>query len=135
MRTLNAGAGKMTPMLQALDHITLRSTDLARTLRFYQGLLGLDAGPRPAFDVPGSWLYVGGRPALHIVERPVEGHGGAIDHFAFEARGRTELTARLDNAGVTFELIALPDGSALQMFLRDPDGARVELVFNHPEDR
>ena len=122
-------------MLQALDHVTLRSTDLARTLGFYEQLLGLELGPRPAYGVPGSWFYVGGNPVLHVVERPIEGRGGAIDHVAFVARGRAALAARLVAAGVPFELVALPDGSALQMFLRDPDGARIELVFRHPEDR
>ena len=48
-----------------------------------------------------------------------------------QGRFRQELEA----AGVPFELAALPDGSALQMFLTDPDGARVELVFKHPDDR
>ena len=122
-------------MLQALDHVTLRSTDLARTLKFYQRLLGLVPGDRPNFAVQGFWLYAAGRPVLHVVEKPVEGHCGPIDHVAFEARGRTALSAQLHDAGVRFELVALPDGSALQMFLNDPDGARIELVFRDPEDR
>lgn len=124
----------MTAMLQALDHVTLRSTDLARSLRFY-GQLGLEAGPRPAFSVPGSWLYASGRPVLHVLDKPVEARGGAIDHVAFEARGRAMISARLASAAVPFELAALPDGSTLQMFLRDPEGVRIELVFAHPEDR
>lgn len=125
----------MIAMLQALDHITVRSTDLARTLMFYQQLLGMAPGPRPAFGLPGCWLYVAGHPVLHVLELPPEGRGGAIDHVAFEVRGRTLLSERLDAAGVPFDLVALPDGSALQMFLRDPDGARIELVFKHSEDR
>jgi catechol 2,3-dioxygenase-like lactoylglutathione lyase family enzyme len=122
-------------MLQALDHVTVRSTDLARTLGFYEHLLGLLPGPRPPFAVPGSWLYACGQPVLHVVEGPVEGRGGVIDHVAFEARDRAALSAKLGAAGVPFELVALPDGSALQMFLRDPDGARIELVFKDLEDR
>jgi catechol 2,3-dioxygenase-like lactoylglutathione lyase family enzyme len=122
-------------MLHALDHVTVISTDLARTLVFYQHLLGLHLGSRPAFGMPGSWLYAGGHALVHVLERPVEGLGGVIDHVAFKARGRAALSARLDAAGVPFKLVALPDGSALQMFLRDPDGARIELVFKHAEDR
>jgi catechol 2,3-dioxygenase-like lactoylglutathione lyase family enzyme len=125
----------MIAMLQALDHVTLRSTDLARTLRFYQQLLGMEPGDRPSFCVPGAWLYVAGHPVLHVLEMPVEGLCGAIDHMAFGARGRAMLSAQLAAAAVPFELVALPDGSALQMFLRDPDGARIELVFRHPEDQ
>lgn len=125
----------MVHKLQALDHVTLRSTDLARTLYSYQQLLGLEPGTRPAFGVPGWWLYAAGRPVLHVLERPIEGPAGAIDHVAFEARGRAVLSAQLAVAAVPFELVALPGGSALQMFLRDPDGARIELVFKHPADR
>ena len=125
----------MVAMLHALDHVTLRSTDLARTLRFYQRLLGLEPGPRPDLGIPGGWLHVGGRPVLHVLESPPEGGSGVIDHVAFEARNRAVLTARLDVAAVPHRLAALPDGSALQMFLSDPDGARIELVFRRPEDR
>lgn len=130
MRTSDAHTGKMIAMLQALDHVTLCSTDLARTLGFYQQLLGLQAGPRPTFGVPGSWLYVAAR-----AERSVEGRGGAIDHVAFGASGRAVVSSQLDAAAVPFKLVAVPDGSALQMLLRDPDGARIELVFRHPDDR
>lgn len=122
-------------MLQALDHVTIRSADLARTLVFYQRLLGLRPGPRPPFRFPGLWMYAGKRAVVHVLEGPVAGQGGAIDHVAFEARGRGEFSRRLDEAAVPFTLQAVPDGSALQMFLRDPDGARIELVFKDPEDR
>ena len=125
----------MATMLQALDHVTIRSSDLARTLAFYQRLLGLRPGPRPPFSVPGLWLYAGERAVVHVLEGFFTGQGGAFDHVAFEARGRVAVSARLDEAGVPFELQALPDGSALQMFLCDPDGARIELIFNNPEDR
>ncbi len=125
----------MAFMLNALDHVTCRSTDLERTLAFYEDVLGLLQGPRPPFGVPGAWLYAGGRPVLHLVERPVQGRDGVIDHVAFEARDRTGISARLQAAGLSYDLVALPDGSALQMFLLDPDGARLELVFKHPEDR
>lgn len=125
----------MIAMLQALDHVTLRSTDLSRALVFYVQLLGMVPGPRPAFGIPGQWLYVGGRPVLHVLEMPLEGRSGVIDHVAFEARGRAGLTARLDAAAVPFKLEVLPDGSALQMFVWDPDGARIELVFRDPQDR
>lgn len=125
----------MIPMLKSLDHVTLRSTDLGRTLAFYERLLGLEPGCRSAFGMQGLWLYAEGRSLVHVLEMPVDAWGGAIHHIAFEARDRLAVSARLAAARVPFELTALPDGSALQMFLTDPDGARVELVFRHPEDR
>jgi catechol 2,3-dioxygenase-like lactoylglutathione lyase family enzyme len=135
LRTSQAGAGTITAMLQALDHVTVRSTDLSRTLGFYQRVLGLAPGPRPGFAVSGLWLYAKGHPLVHVVQSSVDGPYGAIDHVAFQARGRAAVSAQLEAAGVPFDLVALPDGSALQMFLHDPDGARIELVFKHPEDR
>lgn len=122
-------------MLHALDHVTCRSTHLERTLAFYEDLLGMRRGPRPPFGIPGAWLYVDGQAVMHLVERPVSQCDGAIDHIAFAARDRAAIAARLEAAGVPYDLVALPDGSALQMFLLDPDGARLELVFHHPEDR
>jgi catechol 2,3-dioxygenase-like lactoylglutathione lyase family enzyme len=125
----------MTCMLRTIDHITLRSGDLERTQTFYVDLLGLCVGPRPSFSVPGLWLYVGERAVVHVLEAPVPQGEGTVDHVAFEACGRATISAQLRDAGVAFELRALPDGSALQMFLRDPDGARIELVFKDQEDR
>jgi catechol 2,3-dioxygenase-like lactoylglutathione lyase family enzyme len=124
----------MGTMLQALDHVTLRSADLARTLAFYQRL-GLRQGPRPPFGMAGLWLYADERALLHVLEgRPVS-DGGPFDHVAFQAHGRAVLAAGLEAAGIAFDLHALPDGSALQMFVRDPDGTRIELVFRDHEDR
>ena len=124
------------PILDALDHVTLRSTDLARSVAFYESALGLRSGPRPAFGAGGCWLHAGRRPALHLLEAPpLEPGGTAFDHYALAARGRLALAERLARIGVPFELSALPDGSALQMFVHDPDGVRLQLLFRSGEDR
>ena len=44
-------------MLSGLDHINIETTDLGPSLRFYEEVLGLKPGWRPAFGVPGAWLY------------------------------------------------------------------------------
>lgn len=121
-------------MLKALDHVTVRSSDLPRTSAFYQQL-GLHLGPRPPFGLPGLWLYAGDRALLHVLEGRPASDGGPFDHVAFQAQGRSRLAATLEAAGIAFDLQALPDGSALQVFVRDPDGVRIELVFRHPKDR
>ena len=46
-------------MALTLNHYSIRTTDLAACDRFYCGLLGLQAGPRPPFPFPGLWLYSG----------------------------------------------------------------------------
>jgi len=125
-------------MLLSLGHVTVLSTDLERTERFYCGLLGLRVGPRPAIRLPGIWLYLGDRAVLHVLVRqaasPSESAQPVIDHFALDARDRAGFEHRLQAAGQPFESRRLADSDIWQLFLRDPDGARVELSFAPPPD-
>ena len=124
-------------MIHAMNHFTVLAEDLNITTDFYVGLLGLEPGPRPELGFPGAWLYTGGQPVLHIVAGralPVE-RTGVIDHMAFSARGLAPTKARLDAAGVAYQLGRLADSSTglWQLFFRDPNGARVELDFDASE--
>jgi catechol 2,3-dioxygenase-like lactoylglutathione lyase family enzyme len=120
-------------MLLSLGHVTVLSTDLARTERFYGELLGLRVGPRPAIRIPGCWLYLGDQPVLHVLARQSAAPPGdtqpAIDHFALNASNRAGFEQRLQAAGQAFESRRLADSDTWQIFLNDPDGARVELSF------
>ncbi|OYV02085.1 MAG: glyoxalase [Burkholderiales bacterium PBB5] len=119
-------------MLLSLGHVTVRSADFERTERFYGDLLGLRIGPRPAIAVPGRWFYIGDRAVIHVLPRAAEalaGSGGAIDHFAFDAVDLPAFERRLKTAGQPFEGRRLADSDTWQVFLTDPDGARVEISF------
>jgi len=52
-----------------LDHVTIVCPDCAPLLRFFVDVAGMADGPRPAFGVGGHWLYLEGRPVLHLIER------------------------------------------------------------------
>jgi len=70
-----------------LDHVTLRTKDL-EAKAFFETVLGLEVGYRPAFAFPGYWLYADGRPIVHLTPGqggPVDRAGETIDH-AFSAR-------------------------------------------------
>lgn len=123
-------------MIQGLNHFTILASQREATLAFYVGLLGLREGPRPNFDFPGAWLYAGGPEAvLHIVlgRTPASTLPGTIDHVAFNARDLPATQARLQAAGVAMDLRPLLPGAPLQLFVRDPDGVRVELCFDPAE--
>ncbi len=124
-------------MLLSLGHVTVLSTDLPRTERFYCGLLGLRVGPRPAIAIPGCWLYLGDQAVLHVLARqapaPEVGAQPTIDHFALDAHDRAAFEQRLRAAGQPFESRRLADSGIWQVFLTDPDGARVELSFAPPD--
>ena len=119
-------------MLLSLGHVTVRCADFERTERFYCDLLGLRTGPRPRISTPGRWFYLGGEAVLHVLPRQTDaqvGAAGAIDHFALNARDLPAFEARLRVAGQPFERRRLADTDVWQLFLTDPDGARVELCF------
>jgi catechol 2,3-dioxygenase-like lactoylglutathione lyase family enzyme len=121
-------------MLLSLGHVTLLSADFARTERFYCDLLGLRVGPRPAIRVPGRWLYVGDAAVLHVLPRnapPPQDARPVVDHFALNAHDRAGFERRLEAAGQPFESRRLAATEIWQVFLTDPDGARVELCFAH----
>lgn len=122
-------------MIQGMNHFTVLSDDLERTLRFYVEGLGLVPGPRPDFDFPGAWLYAGDRAILHVVagrELPTP-RGGVLDHMAFSASGLKTVKASLQAMGVAYDLRHLPGSGAWQLFCHDPSGARVELDFEATE--
>ncbi|MBS0437426.1 MAG: VOC family protein [Proteobacteria bacterium] len=123
-------------MLLSLGHVTVRSADFERAERFYCDLLGMRVGPRPAIPVPGRWLYIGDEAVVHLLPRRAtaapDGRSdaeGAIDHFALNAEDRLAVEQRLRAAGQAFESRRLADSDIWQIFLRDPDGVRVELCF------
>jgi catechol 2,3-dioxygenase-like lactoylglutathione lyase family enzyme len=120
------------PLVRGLDHINIRTADLAATKALFVDVLGLSEGYRPAFGVPGAWLYAGDRAVVHLVEvaaPPPGSEGSSLDHFAFEIDDFDEAVGRLEAAGHDFRVLGAPDGPVRQIFLLDPNGAAIELNY------
>jgi len=122
-------------MISGMNHFTVLAGDLQATLDFYVDLLELEPGPRPDLGFPGAWLYSGGQAVLHIVggRRLPHPPAGVIDHIAFSARGLPRVKARLDAAGIRYDLGRQAGTGIWQLFCHDPAGARVELDFDPSE--
>ena len=131
-----------------LDHFTLRTRKPAETVRFYTDVLGVKEGWRPPFRFPGHWLYQGEIPIVHIItitdnenevrgyvgERENDGPGsGSVDHIAFRCQGLAETQERLLGFGVKFRERVVPNLEQHQLFIEDPNGVHIELVFNAAE--
>ena len=117
--------------IQSMNHFTVLTRDLAVTKAFYVELLGLVDGPRPRFDFPGAWLYVGDQAVLHIVAGgvlPVPA-AGVIDHIAFSASRLGDTVARLKAHNIEHVLRRQAGYGPWQLFFHDPNGAKVELDF------
>jgi len=123
--------------LTRLDHLNIATTDLDRCRTFYQQVLGLEDGPRPRFARPGAWLYLDGHPVVHVStgRKPATRKSDSFDHVAFTARDLPHMRAHLKQLGVDHYEVAVPDRELLQIFMSDPDGNEVELVFGGEEAR
>jgi catechol 2,3-dioxygenase-like lactoylglutathione lyase family enzyme len=117
--------------LRGLDHVNINCADLERSRAFYVDALGMTDGERPPFGVPGAWLYLGGRPVVHLVGGMAStGEStGRFDHFAFEAEDFDATRSHLEAKGIAFHELVVPASDVRQIFFRDPDGVKIELNF------
>lgn len=122
-------------MITAMNHFTVLTDNVERTVRFYVDVLGLSPGWRPELGFPGAWLYLGEQAVIHVIGgRPVsEQRAGVIDHVAFSARGLAGVKARFAAAEVPYELRRQRGANTWQLFCHDPNGAKVELDFDPTE--
>ena len=134
--------------VQHLDHFTLRTSRLAQTRDFYEQVIGLQPGPRPAFAFAGAWLYAEGVPLLHLAAagagdddalarylgtRPAGDGAGCIDHVSFRCKGLPVFERRLADMGIACERRTVPTLRQHQLFLVDPNGVRIECIFDSSE--
>jgi len=114
-----------------MNHFTILTDDVERTVDFYRDFLGLTAGLRPDFDFPGAWLYADAEPILHVIGgRPgSELRPGVIDHMAFTGRDLAGTLAALKARGIEHTCRRQVSSGVWQVFFLDPNGAKVELDF------
>ncbi len=120
---------------QAMNHFTILAEDLAATCDFYRDLLGLTEGYRPSMGFPGAWLYAGEVAVLHVVvKNPLpKQRAGVLDHMAFTATDLPGTVAKLKRRGIAYNLGRQVETGTWQLFLHDPNGAKVELDFGADE--
>lgn len=132
-----------------LAHYSIRTTDLEKSCRFYERILGFRRGYRPPFDFPGAWLYKGGDEAdfgtVHIIgvdpDNPAgltaylgdkalpESGTGTVDHIAFLATGVEAMWKTLQAEHIAYRERTVPSLGLHQVFIEDPSGVTIELNF------
>jgi catechol 2,3-dioxygenase-like lactoylglutathione lyase family enzyme len=144
--------------IQTLDHYSIRTRDVAESVRFYETALNMVSGPRPPFRFPGAWLYPAdadgnpqGHSLVHIVgidpkdstglsdylgtKEAQEGGGtGKLDHVAFRAAGLEKTYVALRTHGIPFRERRVPEMALHQVFIEDPNGVTIELNYGAQED-
>lgn len=119
-------------MIRWLDHVNIRTANLAGLVRFYEEALGLEQGARPPLGFPGAWMYAGGRPVIHLVgvELAPEPVGALrLEHFAFSADDLPSFLARLERACVPCKQSRQAGTGNVVVNLQDPDGNRLHVDF------
>ena len=111
-----------------LDHVTIRTDDLEASTAFYRDILGLEVGPRPSFSFDGAWLYQDSRAVVHLKCPAACATDGALERVAFFTGTFDEVVEAIQARKLEHTVRALPDGSLRQCFLRDPNGALVEIT-------
>jgi catechol 2,3-dioxygenase-like lactoylglutathione lyase family enzyme len=126
--------------ISGADHTNWRVRDLESSLRFYRDVLGLEPfgleeharGERSLVSLRVNEGFI-----LHLVpdpgfERPST---GGYDHLALVVEGASidEVAERLQRRGIQierrFESILGARGRGPALYVRDPDGYRIELKF------
>ena len=135
--TPSAGDGALT---HGLFHLAIKTSDLARTLAFWTGVIGLRETARPNFGYAGAWLACGqpgGQAIIHVYAGgPALGSRGvvdsgtaAIDHVSLACTGYHAYIARFRGAGLDWREFLVPDTTLWQLFVYDPSGVQLELTF------
>ncbi len=121
-----------------LDHVTLRTRDLAKTRDFLIQVLDLEERPRPKVIqrlLPGHWLYADDQPLIHLI--PGRGKAGnhsseAIDHVGIHLDGYDEFLKKLEAMDVPFSVMDVLELEERRVFFRTPGGPLLEAVFHEP---
>lgn len=116
-----------------LDHVNIRTDDLAGLIGFYERVMGLRQGPRPGFDFPGAWLYAGDQAVVHLIgtaeSPPAYRPDQRLEHYALSATGLADFLAHLRSHKVAYYCRVLPDFEIRQVNIHDPDGSHLHVDF------
>lgn len=119
-------------MINSIHHVSILTSDLARSIRFYSEVLQLSLShSRPNLDFDGAWFDLGCQ-QIHLISTDPPGNGqspavrcGRDRHIAFQVKDIDHLIANLQQAGIEFERSR--SGRAA-VFCRDPDGNALEFI-------
>lgn len=118
-----------------LDHVNIRTNQLAKMIDWYHKILGLEQGNRPDFSFNGAWMYAGDSAVVHLIEvdDDVVGHGSEgklrLEHFALSATGCEAFETKLQDAGVEFRRSEIKSFKLIQINVWDPDGNHIHIDF------
>jgi catechol 2,3-dioxygenase-like lactoylglutathione lyase family enzyme len=134
-RYLRPRSERAASTARGVHHVALLSSDVERTVLFYQEVLGFpltDIFENRDFKGSNHFFFdIGHGNLLAFFDFPGLDLGpyaevlGGLHHLAIsvEPERWEQVRARLDDAGIPYQL-----ESRTSVYFRDPDGARLELI-------
>ncbi len=119
----------------ALNHVSIPARDLEESARFYESLFGLERLPTPTFSIDVVWMRLGDL-QLHLFQEG-ENSPTRFHHFGVEVDDFEAFYTRVGELGIrdpawVSSIYVLPSGE-VQLYLRDPTGNLVEIVWHDVE--
>jgi lactoylglutathione lyase len=110
----------------------IRVTDIAKSLNFYQELLGLKLLRKKDYEQGRFSLYYlatdDGEPEIELTHNWDESEytsGNSFGHLAFSVENIYDLCEKLERSGVA---ILRPPRDGHMAFIKDPSGVSIELL-------
>lgn len=132
-------------MINALDHVNLRSSRMKESVDFYTNVLGLVAEPIPGYPdlSEAAWIFTKDRQSvvhINIATDDPDMVGdsrdwstvvgtGRVHHVALDCSGYEEMRERLVANGLEPRFNDIPQIPLRQIFVHDPNGLLIELNF------
>jgi NAD(P)-dependent dehydrogenase (short-subunit alcohol dehydrogenase family) len=103
---------------------------------------GLNAGTKPlAIEYANSRIHgnvvapgICTEMAAYLGDRVVSPGGGSLDHISMRCLGLADYHNRLGALGLPFQERVVPELSEHQLFVEDPNGIKIELLFPYSPD-
>ncbi|KAL7002072.1 Glyoxylase I 4 [Sarracenia purpurea var. burkii] len=121
--------------LLALNHVSFVCKSVARSVKFYEEVLGFVLIKRPSsFDFQGAWLFNHGI-GIHLLEAddiPVMKKGKINpkdNHISFQTSDMELIMRKLDDLSIEYVAAVVEEGGVVvdQLFFHDPDGYMIEI--------
>jgi catechol 2,3-dioxygenase-like lactoylglutathione lyase family enzyme len=116
-----------------INHINIRTTDVAASARFYVDVFGFEFRQEPGMlGIQRNWLFdKNGRPVIHfrVVESALNS-SGSVDHLALDCEGKAEVLQRLRARHLDVSVYENIQPGVTRVFVKDPHGLTLELYFD-----
>ena len=113
--------------VQHVNHIVTMVREAPRSIEFYCGLLGFKQIPSMVDNPNITWLQLPSGVMLHLIESQEAPARPENVHHAFEVEDFDAATRALQGKAITIERTGVRKDGQRFLFIRDPDGNRVEL--------